>query len=244
MIWLRFFGSLKVSVLLLFLLFLTVLAGTLAQAAWGVGAVQTTLFSRAWFWAGGWWLPGLPFFLTLTGLNLLTGAFVHFKFTVRHLGLGGLHLSLALFCFASLGFSLAQEDLILGLVPGASSDRAFVKDAPGDVTRNLPFTLTVDSFRIETYAGSVEPSDYVSQVRIGRPGKQRNAEIRMNQPLRQDGWTIYQSSVQYVEGVPSPVFKLMHSPWAAFPYVVSTLLVLSFSLFFLLGRQKQGRPRV
>lgn len=242
MLLLRRLGSLKVSVLLLAVLFLTVLGGTLAQAAWGAAAVQTTLFGQVVFSIGGWWFPGLPLLLALTGLNLVAGAWVHLERSWRHLGLWGLHASLALFCFGSLGFSLAQENLVLGLVPGASSDRAFVRDSTSGETRPLPFTLTVVSFHIETYLGSVEPSDYISQVKIGLPGKERSAEVKMNQPLRQDGWTIYQSSVQTVAGVKAPVFKLMHNPWAPFPSVVSLLLVGSLLVHFLV-RRKRTSPR-
>jgi len=233
---LRRFGSLKVSAFLIALLFLTVLVGTLAQAAWGASAVQTTLFSRIFFPVGGWWLPGLPFLLALTGVNLVVGAMLHLERSVRHLGLWGLHASLAVFCFGCLGFSIVQDELVLGLVPGATADRAFVREAPG-TTMPLPFSLTVVSFRVETYPGSVEPSDYISQVKIGLARKEHVAEVRMNQPLRQDGWTIYQSSFQTVDGVRAPVFKLTHNPWAPFPSVVSLLLVASMALHFVLRRK-------
>jgi len=235
-------GSLKLSVALLALLFLTVLGGTLAQAAWGSAAVQTTLFGRLVFEAGGWWWPGLPLLLALTGVNLTVGALTKLERSGRALGLWGVHLALVLACFGSLGFALAQREWVLGLVPGASADRAFVKGSTE--VDPLPFRLRVDSFRVETYPGSVEPSDYVSLVTVGVPGRERSAEVRMNQPLRQDGWAVYQSSVQTVEGVASPVFKLTHNPWAPFPYVVSVLLVGSLGLhgvLVLVGRRRGTR---
>jgi len=236
MVWLRRLGSLKVSAVLLAALFFTVLGGTIAQAAWGAAAVQTTLFGRWAFEAGGWWWPGLPLLLAVTGVNVALGAWFNLERSVRHLGLWGLHASLVLFCFASLGFALAQQDLVLGLLPGAHADHAFVRDQ-ADELRPLPFTLKVDAFRIEYYAGTQEPSDYVSSVTVSSPSGVRRAEIRMNQPLREQNWTIYQSSVQVVDAVQAPVFKLMFNPWSAFPLVVSCLIALSWAVHFVVRRR-------
>lgn len=238
MVWLRHIGSLKLSVVLLALLFAVVLGGTLAQAAWGTGAVQTTLFSRVFFEAGGLWWPGLPFFLTLTGVNLAVGAWVQLERSLRNLGLWLLHGTLALFCFGSLGFSLTQDDLVLGLVPGTGTDRAYVRHSEADEVRPLPFRLTVETFRIEYYPNSREPSDYVSIVTVQpAAGAPYTAEIRMNQPLRVGDWAVFQSSVQTVGRQQAPVFKLLRNPWAPFPYVVSVLLGLALLIHLFVGRR-------
>lgn len=235
MLWVRRLGSLKFSVVLLVLLFLSVLGGTLAQATWGAAAVQTTFLSQVVFRVGGWWWPGLPFLLAVAGLNVAMGAWSHLERSLRHVGLWGLHTAVVLLCWGSLGFSLAQQDLVVGLVPGGSADRAFVRDSPEE--KPLPFRLTLTGFHVETYPGSAEPSDYVSEVTIESSRVSRPAEIRMNQPLRQDGWTIYQSSVETVAGAQAPVFKLMHQPWAAFPLLVSFLVAASLGLHFLVRRR-------
>jgi len=240
--WLRRLGSLRVSVVLLAVLFVVVLAGTLGQVVWGTGAVQTSLFSRVFFEAAGLWWPGLPFWLTLTGLNVAAGAWVHLERSVHHAGLWMLHATLAVFCFGSLGFSLLQEDLVLGLVPGAEADRAFVRNSVLDEPRPLPFTLRVEAFRIDFYPNSAEPSDYVSSVTVHPAGGTAYpAEIRMNQPLRVDGWVVFQSSVETVDGRPAPVFKLMRNPWAPFPYLLSVLLGLSLLVHGLVGRRREER---
>lgn len=219
----RFVGSTKLSVALLALVFLTVLAGTLVQATLGTAVAQTEVFGR------------LPWLLSLVGVNLLAGAWLHLKREWAHVGLWGLHLTLAVFCFAALGLSWAQADLVVGLLPGSSTDQAFVRGAADDRAVTLPFTLGLVAFHVETYPGSVEPSDYVSQVTVGTPPV--TAEVRMNHPLRYQGWTIYQSSVQNVGGFDAPVYKLTNTPWAPFPYVVSTLL----GLFFLVHLGIRGR---
>jgi hypothetical protein len=208
----RCVGSLKVSVTLLALVFAVVLGGTVVQATLGTAVAQTEVFAR------------LPWVLTLVGVNLVAGAWVHLKRGWEHLGLWGLHLTLAAFCFGAQGLAWAQADLVVGLLPGSVTDRAFVRGAHDDRSVALPFPLGVTAFHVETYPGSAEPSDYVSQVTVGTPPV--TAEIRMNQPLRYQGWTIYQSSVQTVGGFEAPVYKLTNTPWAPFPYVVSVLLGL------------------
>jgi len=241
MVWLRGLGSLKVSVVLLGVLFLSVLGGTLAQAAWGTGAVQTTLFSRVVFEGGGLWWPGLPFFLALTGVNLAAGAWTHLERSVRHAGLWVVHGTLALFCFASLGFGLAQDDLVLGLVPGSETNLAFVRTSTTDEVRTLPFHLKVETFRVDHYPNSTEPSDYVSTVTV-RPdqGTAYPAEIRMNQPLRVGNWAVFQSSVQTIAGQTAPVYKLLRNPWAPFPYLFSALLGVGLLVHLVVGRRVQS----
>lgn len=240
--WLRGLGSLKFSVVLLAVLFLAVLAGTLAQAAWGASSVQTTFFARPLFEVGGWWVPGLPALLALLGLNLSAGAWVHLERSLRHLGLWMLHGALVLFCFGSLGLAAVQQELVLGLVPGATAQEGYVRNSASGESRPLPFSLTLESFRIETYPGSVEPSDYVSSLLVRGAGPEVVAEVRMNQPFRREGWTVYQSAVQVIEGQAAPVYKLMRQPVGWLPYAVSAQLAASL-LVSLIARRR-GPTRV
>ncbi len=242
---LKTFGSPRVSVALLAVLFVCVFGGTLAQAAWGAEAVQTTLYSHVvFFWQGlgvpGVPVPGLPFWLGLTGLNLLAGAIVGLPRTWNAAGLWLTHSALVLFCFAGLGFAFAQEELVLGLPVGATADRAFVKNSEAGETKPLPFTLTVEAFSIPTYPGSREPSDYISTVRLRAEGVDQKGEIRMNQPLRFDGYTLYQSSVQTVDGSSAPVFKITRNAWGFLPYAFSLLLVGGLGLHLVLRSRPEG----
>lgn len=230
------FGSSKVSVVLLALLFLELLGGTLAQSLWGATAVQTTAFSQVFFWAQGVPLPGLPFWLGLTAINLSLGAWKNLKRTWQTAGLWIIHLALILFCLAGFGFAVVQEELLLGLPVGASSKVAFVKDAPQEVTRGLPFTLSVEAFSVPKYPASNEPSDYISDVRLTGGGIDQRARIQMNLPLRFQGFTIYQSSVQTVDGQMAPVFKITNNAWGFLPYALSGLLFGGLVLHLLLRR--------
>ncbi|MEI8095277.1 MAG: cytochrome c biogenesis protein ResB [Spirochaetales bacterium] len=231
-------GSSRVSVALLGILFLVVLAGTLGQAVWGAATVQTTVFSQVFFWVQGIPLPGLPFWLGLTAVNLTLGAFQNLERKWTSAGLWLTHTALILFCVAGFGFAFVQEELVLGLPVGASANEAFLRGAAGEVTRPLPFTLTVEAFTIPRYEGSQEPSDYISDVRLTAEGVDHRARIQMNQPLRFGGLTIYQSSVQTVKGQTAPVYKITSNAWGFLPYLLSGLLFAGLGLHLVLrGRR-------
>ena len=42
---------------------------------------------------------------------------------------------------------------------------------------DLPFTLLLDSFRVEYYPGTEAPADYISHIRVLRPGQGRTAPL-------------------------------------------------------------------
>jgi len=59
---------------------------------------------------------------------------------------------------------------------------------------NLPFALRLDKFTHEYYPGTRMPRTYMSDVTKIEDGTERKVKIEMNQPLRQKGFTVYQSN--------------------------------------------------
>lgn len=64
---------------------------------------------------------------------------------------------------------------------------------------DLPFTLLLDSFRVEHYPGTEAPADYVSHIRILRSGQDTDSAscsrtVSMNRILSEQGFRFYQSS--------------------------------------------------
>ena len=64
---------------------------------------------------------------------------------------------------------------------------------------DLPFTLLLDSFRVEHYPGTEAPADYVSHIRILRSGQDTDSascsrSVSMNRILSEQGFRFYQSS--------------------------------------------------
>ena len=88
----------------------------------------------------------------------------------------------------------------VAMVSGEESDVLWDKTFTQRVGR-LPFVLHLDSFEVNRYPATkadlengFEPPvrEYVSRVRIGDAPEKIN--IRVNQPLRRDGWMVYQMS--------------------------------------------------
>lgn len=84
------------------------------------------------------------------------------------------------------------------LVAGQSTD-CFMEQPGGRLLR-LPFTLSLDSFRVEYYPGTQAPADYVSYIRVSA-GKEEasvasgeTCRISMNRILSRSGYRFYQSS--------------------------------------------------
>ena len=66
---------------------------------------------------------------------------------------------------------------------------------------DLPFTLLLDSFRVEHYPGTEAPADYVSHIRILRSGQDTDSAscsrtVSMNRILSEQGFRFYQSSFE------------------------------------------------
>ena len=99
---------------------------------------------------------------------------------------------------------------------------------------HLPFVLTLDSFRVEYYAGTSAPSDYVSQVAchdadgtlIARP------RISMNRIFSAEGYRFYQSS--YDEDQKGSWLTVNHDPYGTAVAYTGFLLICIGSLGLLL----------
>ena len=99
---------------------------------------------------------------------------------------------------------------------------------------HLPFVLTLDSFRVEYYAGTSAPSDYVSQVAchdadgtlIARP------RISMNRIFSAEGYRFYQSS--FDEDLKGSWLTVNHDPYGTAVAYTGFLLICIGSLGLLL----------
>ena len=96
---------------------------------------------------------------------------------------------------------------------------------------DLPFTLLLDSFRVEYYPGTEAPADYISHIRILRPGQGADSSscsrtVSMNRILSEQGFRFYQSS--FDEDKQGSWLTVNHDPWGiGFTYVGYILLGIS-----------------
>lgn len=102
----------------------------------------------------------------------------------------------------------------------------------------LPFTITLDRFKMDTNPGTNDPASYESFVNLDENGELSQAHVFMNNPLKRAGLTFYQSSYfQLEDGQYGSVFSVNKDPGRALKYGGSFLLVIGCILHYYLRRR-------
>jgi len=103
----------------------------------------------------------------------------------------------------------------------------------------LPFALTLDEFILKKNPGTNTPASFESFVLLqDKKGKEEKAHIYMNNPLKKDGLTFYQSSYfQQQEGTYGSVLSVNRDPGRWIKYLGSILLVFGSALHFWINRK-------
>jgi ResB-like family len=106
---------------------------------------------------------------------------------------------------------------------------------------DLGFDLTLKKFQIGYYEGTERPKSYSSEVEA--MGK--SSTISMNEPLKQNGFTIYQSSYEMdSDGMPKySVLTVNYDPGRATKYAGSLMTVLGIILMFYFKPVYSGKNR-
>jgi hypothetical protein len=95
-----------------------------------------------------------------------------------------------------------------------------------------PYTIQLLEFRHDKYVGTDTPKNYSSRVRLIDPsrGEDREVLIRMNEPLRYQGETFYQSA--FLPGDTGTVLQVVRNPAWWWPYVSCFLVSLGMVAHF------------
>ncbi|MEX0654273.1 MAG: cytochrome c biogenesis protein ResB [Phycisphaeraceae bacterium] len=95
-----------------------------------------------------------------------------------------------------------------------------------------PYTLHLLEFRHDRFVGTQTPRNFSSRIRLVDPtqNEDREAVISMNNPLRYDGATFYQSA--YKEGDVGTVLQVVRNPGWLLPYVACSLVALGMLIHF------------
>ena len=119
---------------------------------------------------------------------------------------------------AAQGFSLAGRSYRLAIRP---------------VRHYLPYTLTLSKFHHDVYPGTDIPKNFSSQVRLSDPvkGQQRDVLISMNNPLRYQGKTFFQSS--FGKNDTLSIFQVIENPGWQLPYLSCLLVTLGLFIHFM-----------
>ena len=109
----------------------------------------------------------------------------------------------------------------------------------------LDFPVKLDSFEVLRYQGTMKAKQYSSHVTVGNESGQLKSEISMNEPLKYNGFTFYQSSFQQDEKTGEPtasVFSVNHDPGRWIKYLGS--LVMSLGIVWLFYQKRKRRTAV
>lgn len=145
-----------------------------------------------------------------------------------------LHLSILLILLGALLTMLTGQHGRMMLEPGKPIQTFYEGNATENHPVELPFTLTLDRFEIETYEGSSRPKDYVSYLQLTDGEQQKDIVISMNHILKHRHYRFYQSD--YDEQGNS-ILDVARDPWGiTVTYMGYALLFVA--LVMLLFKQK------
>ena len=190
---------------------------TFLEQAYGTDFIEKYIYHAFWFCCV-WGILAVAAIIALVGKRFrkfLPALLLHGSFLVILVG--------AMITFA--GGRKGYVHLVVG-----NKVSSFVEQKSGREI-NLPFTLLLDSFRVEYYPGTEAPADYISHIRILRPGQGADSSscsrtVSMNRILSEQGFRFYQSS--FDEDKQGSWLTVNHDPWGiGITYVGYILLGIS-----------------
>lgn len=101
----------------------------------------------------------------------------------------------------------------------------------------VPFTIVLDRFIHETHPGTMMASNYESEVTQIENGVPRKVNIRMNEPLRHEGYTFFQASYGPKNARPGErmfsVFEVVRNPADQWPLYACIVITIGLALHFI-----------
>ena len=132
---------------------------------------------------------------------------------------------------------------IIGLSTPNIVERAGIAHGIGFRTFQLPWSFSLERFKMDRDPGTTNPASYESFVNVRDPQFQKteNAHIFMNNPLKKGKYTFYQASYFPVdENVFGSVLQVNYDPGRFLKYAGSLILILGTILHFYIRRPKRA----
>ncbi len=231
-----FLASLKLAVILLVLLLVGLSVGTIVETRAGVEAAGRYVYYA-------WWFLGLQ---GLFAVNLALSLADLFPWGKKRVGFVVVHASLILIFAGSAVTYFFKVEGQLALWEGQTSAVIENHDAAGRclASHNLPFSVKLDDFILDTYPGTQRPSGFASQVVVTDldTGKSFPARIWMNNELHHRGYALFQSSYQQENGREGTVLSVSKDPGQAIAFAGFITLIAGM-LIVLSTRIAQARDR-
>jgi hypothetical protein len=107
----------------------------------------------------------------------------------------------------------------------------------------LPYAITLKDFSHDVYPGTDIPKNFSSLVHVDNPERKeaRDVLIYMNQPLRYEGKTYYQSS--FGKNDTLSIFQVVENPGWVIPYLSCVLVTLGLLIHFAFALRRSQRRR-
>ena len=169
---------------------------------------------------GAWWFVGL--------WALMAGLLIYMAVKCRmwkRMAVGTLHLAILFILLGALLTMLTGQHGRMLLEPGKPTHTYYEGNATENHPVELPFTLTLDRFEIETYEGSGKPKDYISHLQLTDGDEHQDAVISMNHILKHRHYRFYQSDF---DGEGGSILDVARDPWGiSITYIGYALLFLA-----------------
>ena len=202
---------------LLGLLVCVLMAATCVEKVWGTPFVVRHVYGSPWFVAC-WAL------MAVTGMGYLWRRRVQ-KRRAAFL----FHLSLALILLGAMVTHVWGLQGRVHLRQGEAVEAFTLSDGQKAA---FPFRLSLEEFRVEHYAGTSAPKDFVSRFTLTADDKAYQGEVSMNRIFRHEGYRFYQSG--YDSDGQGVTLSVACDPWGiGLSYAGYALLLLSALAFFL-----------
>lgn len=172
---------LKKTTFLVYAIVILVMAmATFFEKTYGSSYVQGAIY-------GSWWFCALWALLAVGGIAYIV------QRKVRKVGVILLHLSFVVILLGALLTHLSAWQGYVHLRKGHAMSACIVEDEDGKMTHDLPFTLRLDSFRIQYHNGTEAAADYVSYFTVTAQEEEHQGMVSMNHIYTSHGIRLYQS---------------------------------------------------
>lgn len=172
-----------------------------------------------------------PVFILLWAVTAISGVWYLIKRkSFRKTAVFLLHIAFVFILLGALITMLSGKQGAIHLRKGQSASQ-WISDQ--GFRETLPFSLTLESFDIEYYTGSMAASDYSSTVILTDSAANicRQHSISMNNILKYRGYRFYQSS--YDPDLEGSILQISYDPWGVgITYTGYALLLIAMAGFF------------
>ena len=169
-----------------------------------------------------WW------FSALWGLLTVLAVIWFVRRRIRRPSVVCLHLSFVIILAGALLTHLTSRQGVVLLYEGVPADSYLSDDGS---RQQLPFTLRLDSFRVECYEGTLMPSDYQSFLTLTADGEQTQQVVSMNHIVSQGGYRFYQNDYGTTDY--DSLLSVNSDPWGI-PVTYTGYALLFISLVWVL----------